>query len=392
MTQLKDIDRALAEVLLDNVVNKRGNPTYKEIADELTLRLGREVNPHYHLSNPLGVVSTLCFELGLPLISARVIYSGATTSQAVGEGFYPFACDFRPEYKSMTPVDAWKHELSLMRGCKNWGRLRDYLDGVSIDIILSRKSLSETAAATPQSRIEAFAEWLSRSTKLAESSIGKYSGAVNTISKEMSAVGVITRPLAEMTPLEMDIAIASILHNKAFIEKNTRGNNMYSNALKQYRYFVHSLEEQLPEDSTLIEGIKEDSTIPETERAAIILSRVGQGLFRKALMTKYRGRCVITGIDHPKVLVASHIKPWIVSTNDERLSVDNGLLLSATYDRLFDCGLITFDKSGKIYLSSFIGGENIRRLQLTRNMHFDLHLTGDMERNLEYHSDVLFVK
>lgn len=167
---------------------------------------------------------------------------------------------------------------------------------------------------------------------------------------------------------------------------------MYSNALKQYRYFLHSLDEQLPEDSTLIEGIKKDSTIPETERAAIILSRVGQGLFRKALMNKYRGRCVITGIDHPKVLVASHIKPWVVSTNDERLSVDNGLLLSATYDRLFDCGLITFDKSGKIYLSSFIGDENIRRLHLTSNMHFDLHLTGDMERNLEYHSDVLFVK
>lgn len=59
MTQLKDIDKALAEILLDNVVNKRGNPTYKEIADELAKRLGREINPHYHLSNPLGIVSTV---------------------------------------------------------------------------------------------------------------------------------------------------------------------------------------------------------------------------------------------------------------------------------------------------------------------------------------------
>ena len=67
-------------------------------------------------------------------------------------------------------------------------------------------------------------------------------------------------------------------------------------------------------------------------------------------MEKYSGSCIITGLDHPKLLVASHIKPWAVSTNAERLSVDNGLLLSATYDRLFDCGLITFKKTGK-YIS-----------------------------------------
>ena len=98
------------------------------------------------------------------------------------------------------------------------------------------------------------------------------------------------------------------------------------------------------------------------------------------------------GIDHPKLLVASHIKPWAVSSNTERLSEDNGLLLSATYDRLFDSGLITFDRHGKIYLSSLIGIENIKRLGLSNNMCFNLMINMNMGEYLDYHNDVLFVR
>ena len=194
-----------------------------------------------------------------------------------------------------------------------------------------------------------------------------------------------------MNPFELDLAINSIMRSPYFIDKNTRGNHMYSNALKQYRYFINATCEE-SEDTEYINGIRADATIPETEREAIIQSRAGQGLFRKVLFDKYHGSCIITGIDHLKLLVASHIKPWAVSTNRERLSVDNGLLLSATYDRLFDCGLITFDKAGKLYLSSFIGTENVKRLHLSNNLRFDLRLSGSMGEFLEYHNDMLFVK
>lgn len=114
--------------------------------------------------------------------------------------------------------------------------------------------------------------------------------------------------------------------------------------------------------------------------------------FRKSLFEKYHGRCIITGINHPNLLVASHIKPWAVSSNKERLSVDNGLLLSATYDRLFDSGLITFDRQGKIFLSSLIGEENVKRLNLSKDMRFDLCVRGNMGEYLDYHNDIVFVK
>ena len=176
------------------------------------------------------------------------------------------------------------------------------------------------------------------------------------------------------------------------MDKNKRGNHMYSNALKQFRYYRNT--EGINENSgdTYIATITNDTSIPETERTAIVQSRVGQGQFRKQLMDKYHGSCVITGINHPKLLVASHIKPWAASNNQERLQVDNGLLLSATYDRLFDSGLITFDKNGRIFLSSFIGEENEKRLHFQEGAQYPLLVNNKMQHFLEYHSDVVFVK
>lgn len=383
MVELKDIDRALAVFLLTNVLNKQGKPTYSEVAEALSVQLGRKVSPHYSLAIPLGTVSTLCHELGLPLISARVIYSGANSLKQVGEGFYPLACELKPEYIGMGPIAVWKNELRLIESCSDWSKLQKYL--ADTDTTKSTSTLLPIQNSTP------FSDWMSQNTELSESSITKYSGAVGTVSKEMCLKGTIQKPLEDMSPFELDLAIALILSDPDFVSKNTRGNHMYSNALKQYRYFLNAMTED-SDDHSFIDEIKNDALIPETEKTAIIQSRVGQGIFRKSLFDKYQGRCIITGIDHPKLLVASHIKPWAVSSNRERLSVDNGLLLSATYDRLFDSGLITFDSYGKIFLSSFIGAENIKRLRLSPGMSFDLRMSEKMKEYLSYHSDVLFVK
>lgn len=383
MIELKDIDKALAEFLLENIQKKQWKPSYNDVAKALSTRLGRKINPHYNLAIPLGNVSTLCHELGLPLISARVVYSGANNLKQIGEGFYPLACELKPEYKNMDPIAVWKKELRLIESCSDWSRLQNYLNDMST---------TNSVSVVPITRISnPFSNWLSQNTKLSESSIEKYYGAVGTISKEMCQKGTIQKPLENMSPFELDIAIALTMSDPDFIAKNSRGNHMYSNALKQYRYYINAVTEDT-DDSAYIESIKNDEKIPETERKAIIQSRVGQGTFRKSLFDKYHGRCIITGIDHPKLLVASHIKPWAISSNKERLSVDNGLLLSATYDRLFDSGLITFDRQGKVFLSSFIGEENVKRLNLSKDMRFDLCVSGNMGEYLDYHNDVLFVK
>lgn len=383
MIELNDIDKALAVFLLENIQKKRGKPSYSDVAKALSIQLGRKINPHYNLAVPLGNISTLCYQLGLPLISARVIYSGANNLKQIGEGFYPLACELKPEYREMDPITVWKKELRLIEACSDWSRLQNYLDATDAIMHLSEFPIAKIS--------NPFSKWLSQNTELSESSIDKYSGAISTISREMCQKGTIQKSFENMSPFELDLAIALTMNDPDFIAKNTRGNHMYSNALKQYRFFINAVTEGI-DDSAYIEKIKNDDQIPETERMEIIQSRVGQGSFRKSLFDKYHGRCIITGINHPKLLVASHIKPWVVSSNKERLSVDNGLLLSATYDRLFDSGLITFDRKGKIFLSSFIGEENIKRLNLSNGLQFDLGVSGNMGEYLDYHNDVLFLK
>ncbi len=73
-----------------------------------------------------------------------------------------------------------------------------------------------------------------------------------------------------------------------------------------------------------------------------LLEKAGQDVFRAALMDYWGGACVVTGIDLPAVLRASHAKPWAACASDEeRLDVFNGLLLVANLDALFDRGHIS---------------------------------------------------
>lgn len=79
--------------------------------------------------------------------------------------------------------------------------------------------------------------------------------------------------------------------------------------------------------------------------------RVNQNVFRQMVLANYSGKCAITGIDIPDLLFASHIIPW-ASNEQERLNPENGICLSALYDKAFDRGLIGFNSQYKVVLSS----------------------------------------
>ena len=98
-----------------------------------------------------------------------------------------------------------------------------------------------------------------------------------------------------------------------------------------------------------------------TEREQLIKQRIGQDVFRDALLKYWKNCCALTSIDIPEMLKASHIKPWAACDNDgDRLNVYNGLLLSANYDALFDKGLITFDDRGHIIYSNRLSSSQIQ--------------------------------
>ena len=78
---------------------------------------------------------------------------------------------------------------------------------------------------------------------------------------------------------------------------------------------------------------------------------MNQNVFRQIVLANYNRKCAITGIDIPDLLVASHIIPW--SQNEvERLNPENGICLSALYDRAYDKGLIGITEKYQIILST----------------------------------------
>src|SRR5205807_141682 len=111
-----------------------------------------------------------------------------------------------------------------------------------------------------------------------------------------------------------------------------------------------------------IEIVKNDRSIDETERQALIRARRGQGRFRTEVKAQWANACAVTGCKQNEVLRASHIKPWRESTNEERLDPENGLFLSANLDAMSDKGLISFMDSGEMIVSPQVARDEYRRL------------------------------
>jgi predicted restriction endonuclease len=114
-------------------------------------------------------------------------------------------------------------------------------------------------------------------------------------------------------------------------------------------------------------------------------------LFREQLIKKYGGRCIVTGVDDKRILLASHIRPWAVSSNEQRLSSENGLLLSPLYDKLFDVGLITFSDEGNILCSKELENKNIDLLKIDKIRKYDLKISAKLLENLKYHQNTIFL-
>lgn len=160
--------------------------------------------------------------------------------------------------------------------------------------------------------------------------------------------------------------------------------------LNSYKSTI-STAEISPVEQRQIDIINKDSSLNITEKESIILSRRGQGDFRKKVIDKYKS-CIVTKISDKRLLVASHIKPWRDSNNTERISSENGLLLSSLYDKLFDIGLITFKLNGCIAVSNKLSEENKSIIKIDESYKFLRDLSFELKRNIEYHNDKIFLR
>ena len=129
--------------------------------------------------------------------------------------------------------------------------------------------------------------------------------------------------------------------------------NFCSAALKSLKVYAQYEQEVMEADRIVAEETNPkkisaklithfDITKEGEDKVSQTKKRIGQDYFRRMILANYGGRCALTGIDIPQLLLASHIIPWSDKAHkQDRLNPCNGICMSALYDKAFDKGLIT---------------------------------------------------
>ena len=133
MIKLNQTQKELAELLLKSVRDKIIHYTYKDIAKAIPSELY-----HRQVGYNIGEVSKLCHELGLPLLSAKVV--NGNTGNA-GEGFKDLAIELGYDVEGMTLSELTSREKQAIRECKDWYKLQEYL---GIDLGFSKEKNNRT--------------------------------------------------------------------------------------------------------------------------------------------------------------------------------------------------------------------------------------------------------
>jgi len=123
--KLTDVQKKLAEQLLLTVINRESIVEYNELASR--------INPpifHRQVGREIGEISKLCKQLGLPLLSAKVVSKG---SGKAGVGFYNLMKELGIDTEGKTEKELFSQELKKIRECKEWYKLADYL-GIDLDL------------------------------------------------------------------------------------------------------------------------------------------------------------------------------------------------------------------------------------------------------------------
>ena len=231
---------------------------------------------------------------------------------------------------------------------------------------------------------EQYSRW-AKSIGKSEKTIKNYIGALkNSIPNWLNDAGVTKQSLLSISSYyEYENVVSKTYGVMEFVEKDKQGNGMYSAAINSYRAFLSDVTQASVKQD--IDNIILDSTISETQKAVLVNTRIGQGRFREDLISHWRG-CAVTQYQNYSFLIASHIKPWSKSENDERLDPFNGLLLLANIDKAFDLGYISFNENGRILISDHL--EECQILGIHSNM--KIVLADQHQDYLAYHREQQF--
>jgi hypothetical protein len=176
-----------------------------------------------------------------------------------------------------------------------------------------------------------------------------------------------------LVELDVGLALALIQISKIPFELMTRELAPVQNSESDY-------EIELEIQARSLEG--------DPEKIQLTKSRRGQGIF-KANVRLVEDRCRVTGVTNIKHLRASHIKPWSVSSKEEKLDGFNGLLLSPHVDHLFDRGFISFTSNGDLMISKELNPIVLNQWNIASSTNVGA-FKNSQAKYLEFHRDMVF--
>jgi putative restriction endonuclease len=160
-------------------------------------------------------------------------------------------------------------------------------------------------------------------------------------------------------------------------KKNGYGRELFQIKTNSEEQFVKKIEADI--DSSIV--------LDTTEKELIIKSRIGHSAFKKALLS-IRKKCNLCGVSDERFLLASHIKPWSQSNHQERLDVNNGLILCPNHDALFDKGYISFDDDGKILISDSL--DEATKVFLNINEIMKIKMNEEQQIYMKWHRENIY--
>lgn len=262
-----------------------------------------------------------------------------------------------------------------------------FLDDELFDLLKSPITLPTLKSALV-SNLDCFDEQFTRWAKSvgkSDKTVKNYLGALRgSISNWANDAGISDKNLLSVgSYFEYQKISSKVYEINEFQKKDKKGNGMYSAAINAYRGFLSEITQaEVQQD---IDEIILDKSIPDTEKATLVKTRIGQGQFRRDLIEHWKG-CAVTKYQDSAFLIASHIKPWSKSSNEERLDKYNGFLLLANLDKAFDLGYVSFNDKGKILISDQL--EEYQNLGI--NKHMSVLLVKAHQDYLAFHREERF--
>ena len=359
---------------------------YKEAHDALNLKL---IGPDYgeSLKNQ-GLLSLANWVVAerKPAITGIIVNQ---TTVAPGIGY------FSPYGRTEYDFEWWTEQVRLSKSF-DW---RPYLSERDVHVDGSARDIANQPDTTDATEVRAENDWNQQEVQydfeewmtlrgLSRSSVLKYAGALNGVLTDWAKQNsIISGSLTDITNAdEFRLVSEQIKELPIFLERNSTGHTMYSNALARYAEYLddQSSSDEIEQD---IDAILTSEDLSPTEKAAFVKARMGQGVFRKKLIDYWKG-CSVTAFPRIDLLVASHIKPWKASSNFERLDVFNGLLLRPNLDRAFELGYISFNEKGMIIISPTLGHPELIGIDSAMR----LNVAPEHQKYLDYHRTCKFKK